>query len=124
MSLSKKVMPPTASLRTGRSCAQYSLITADREQSGGAERVGRVAASKGKDARDKLQFSLIPVIERQQEQLRKELDQAEQNIQQGRQSASELTEQTRKKKTLRDADPGRRSECSCPGRFFARGLTG
>ena len=91
-------MPPAASLRTGRSCAQYSLITADREQSGGAERVGRVAASKGKDAQDGLQVSLIPVIERQQEQLRKELDQAEQNIQQGRQFASELTEQTREKR--------------------------
>lgn len=72
-----------------------------------------MAARKSKDARSELQASLIPVIERHQEQLRKELDQArrqaesrirrarqhaDQHIQQGRQGVSELTGQTRKER--------------------------
>jgi F0F1-type ATP synthase membrane subunit b/b' len=70
-----------------------------------------VAVSKKKDIQDKRQVSLIPVIEREEEQLRTELEQvrreaenqirqaekqAEQHIQESRQSVSELVEQKRK----------------------------
>ncbi len=70
-----------------------------------------MVASKRKDKQDESQVSLIPVIEREEEQLRTELEQvrreaenqirqaekqAEQHIQESRQSVSELVEQRRK----------------------------
>jgi vacuolar-type H+-ATPase subunit H len=70
-----------------------------------------VSATKGKDTQDERQASLIPVIERQEQQLRTELKQvrheaenqisqaekqAEQHVQEGRLSISELVEQRRK----------------------------
>ena len=72
-----------------------------------------MAARRGKNVHGELQVSLIPVIERQEEQLRKDLDQARhqaenrirgarerasQHIQQGRQRVSELIEQTRQQR--------------------------
>jgi len=71
-----------------------------------------LAASKRKETQNEHQTSLIPVIERQEQQLRTELEQArleasnqisqaekqaEQQIREGRLAVSELVEQKRKK---------------------------
>jgi len=70
-----------------------------------------LAARKGKDTQNELQASLIPVLEKQEQQLRTELEQvrreadnkvgqaekqAEQQIRKGRLAVSELIEQKRK----------------------------
>jgi len=74
-----------------------------------------LAARKGKDTQNEHQASLIPVIEKQEQQLRTELEkvrldadnhvhqaekQAEQHILESRLSISELVEQKRKKELM------------------------
>jgi len=78
-----------------------------------------VAASKGKDTQDEREVSLIPAIEREEEQFRQELEQArreaesqvrraeeeaEQYVLQSRQSIAELVEQTRKERLAQFRD--------------------
>lgn len=75
-----------------------------------------MAVTKGKDTKDERQASLIPIIERQEQQLRTEVEQvrqgaknqihqaekrAEQNIQQGQLNISKLVEQRRKEELVK-----------------------